>query len=404
MEGFISGLLGGLAGGTADAMWEQHQQQVQQDLADRQIQLDFIKEAMASPNFRPEFLPVAFQQMQQILNAKPGSKGNKGKREGAMKDFTGMIQPSAVSPERMKQVDPTGRRNRYQQEVQQTGTSPRGFSAIPGIDPMFNTPQEAASEKFQQQKPGFEFQLEKQRLNQELMLQRQLEVQNQIANRQKMHDERIAEAKASQNINATATALKAANPELTDVDAQKQAGEMIIQVQKDKHQDMEMRWRNVESQVATRKANVANATRLADSMISHRKFIEQVTPLKLAIATADRDVSAAESRVRSLMLHRATLLQAATAATDEKIKANVAEQVKQLDAEIESAYQAHQNAVDSIQNNANQIDQLSGRQMTPVPSAKGKTITRDAYNKLVTDHGQAATDTLLKQRGVTVQD
>jgi len=368
MEGFLSGLLGGLAGGTADAMWEQHQQQVQQDLADRQIQLDFIKEAMASPNFRPEFLPVAFQQMQQILSAKPGSKGNKGKREGAMGGFIGKMapQPSAAQ---VKAVDPTGRRDRYQQEVQQTGTSPRGFSAIPGIDPMFNTPQEAASEKFQQQKPGFEFQLEKQRLNQEAMLQRQLEVQNQIANRQKMHDERIAEAKASQNINATAAALKAANPELTDVDAQKQAGEMVIQVQKDKHQNMEMRWRNVESQVATRKANVANATRLADSMISHRKFIEQVTPLKLAIATADRDVSAAESRVRSLMLRRATLLQAATAATDEKIKANVAEQVKQLDAEIESAYQAHQNAVDSIQNNANQIDQLSGRQMTPVPSS-----------------------------------
>jgi hypothetical protein len=370
-DGFIEGILGGLAGGTADAMWEAHQQQVQQDLEDRRVQLDFIKEAMASPNFRPEFLPIAFQQMQQILNAKPGSKGNKGKREGAMGGFIGKMAPKP-SPEQVKAVDPTGRRDRYQQEVQQTGTSPRGFSAIPGIDPMFNTPLEAASEKFQQQKPGFEFQLEKQRLNQEAIMQRQMEVQNQMANRQKMHDERIAEAKASQSVNATAAALKAANPELTDVDAQKQAGEMVLQVQKDKHQDMEMRWRNVESQVATRKANVTNATRLADSMISHRKFIEQVTPLKLAIATADRDVSAAESRVRSLMLRRATLLQAATAATDEKIKASVAEQVKQLDAEIESAYQAHQNAVDSIQNNANQIDQLSGRQMTPVPSSKPK--------------------------------
>ena len=83
-EGFLSGLLGGLAGGYADATWERHQQEIKQDMIQKEMSLKFIQEAINSPNFRPEFLPVAFEQIQQIISAKPGTKKGKAQQGGAM--------------------------------------------------------------------------------------------------------------------------------------------------------------------------------------------------------------------------------------------------------------------------------------------------------------------------------
>jgi hypothetical protein len=267
---------------------------------------------------------------------------------------------------------------------------------------MFMSPEEAGAEQMRRKLPEMNWRADEQRTREQAIYNRQIAVQDQIAARQKAKEILHSDLRASLKLREAANLYKASDPEMTQQQAEAQASEDLLQLQSDKHKDYENRARNIESQIQTRKANVQRANSLADSLIQHRKFIEQVTPLKAAIATADRDVTSSEARVRMLQAQRAGLLKAATGATPEQQK-NIAGQIDDLDTQIDAAYQAHQNALTSVQSSMDQMDELSKRQtaMPPVPTAN--TITRDQYNQMVKDLGQERADAAIKRRHITVQ-
>jgi len=387
-EGFISGLLGGLASGTADQMYQQHEQQVQQDLASKKFMIEAISHMTERPDFKPEMFPIALQHIQQLFSTKPGGKKT-GKEQGnIMESFSSLIKPQP-SAEKVKQVDPTGRRERTaMQEQQAPGEFPAGFSPIPGVDPMFKTPGEMAGEEFRAKKPALEFGLKKQEEHDEAMLKRQV----QIENMREISRERVERLKAQLKEEATPAKMKEliAAGEAQGMDpetARTWAGERVTEALSDKHQTEVKRREHITNEDKIAVQRLEDAQKRTAIMgatlklhVQKQAFDQQQSAIKESLVGPTKDLEAANGEINRLMGARAQL--AKTKAADATQLEALNKSIAHIDQQITEADVKRQNAIEAIKKATEATERLAGgapQGMPPVPVDPAMKAYADKY-------------------------